>query len=495
MLDKTKKLGQVFTPEWLVNEILNASNYAGKDILRHYILEPACGNGRFLCEIVNRYIEVAKEEGQNNEQIINELGEYIIGIEIDKDTYDDCINNLNKILQEKLNINRINWRIYHQDTLNIYRDYLQYFDWIVGNPPYVRLHNLDNITREFIKKEFQFTKGTTDLYLTFFEMAFFMLKPTGKLGFITPNSFLHNTSYQSFRQFLKQQKKLTNLYDLKSNKVFDGYSTYTAITIFDNNYKEESFNYKELINRNFCEVNQINFNDIDGNKWVFSNQKNAQFLKEIQQKNKHQLQDFFNVQYGFATLRDRIFISKSIYKNDEISLFNGEEIENKILRPVVKGSKYKGSVNEIESILFPYFYHHGRYVAYSEEALSKQFPLAYAYLLKNKSELLTRDTDKKAQWFEFGRSQGLQTSHQEKIVVSTLVNGQVIFFRLPKEILVYSGIFITKKNQDIDWEIVENILSSDEFLQYVRLTGKDMSGGYKSLSSKQIKSFYIPNAI
>lgn len=44
MLDKTKKLGQVFTPKWLVDEILNASNYMGKGILHHYILEPACGN-------------------------------------------------------------------------------------------------------------------------------------------------------------------------------------------------------------------------------------------------------------------------------------------------------------------------------------------------------------------------------------------------------------------------------------------------------------------
>lgn len=374
--------------------------------------------------------------------------------------------------------------------LNTYTKYPQYFDYVLGNPPYVRLHNLDNNTREFIKNTFEFTKGTTDLYLAFFEMAFFMLNKQGKLGFITPNSFLYNTSYKLFRQFLKNQGKLSVLYNLKSNKVFDGYSTYTAISIFDNHQKEKNFIYKELIDNKFCQVNQIDFDALNDEKWVFANPENTQFLKKVEKKH-HQLQDFFNIQYGFATLRDKIFIGKSTRQSDEISLFYGEKIENKLLRPIVKGSRYKGSDDDMESVLFPYFYQDGRYVPYDEAELATQFPLAYAYLLKHKSELLKRDSDKKAQWFEFGRSQGLQTCHQEKIVVSTLVNEQIRFFRLPKDVLVYSGIFITKKSQDIDWGIAENTLGSDEFLHYVHLTGKDMSGGYKSLSSKQIKSFCI----
>ena len=131
-------------------------------------------------------------------------------------------------------------------------------------------------------------------------------------------------------------------------------------------------------------------------------------------------------------------------------MFRGFIIETAILNPIVKGSRYKGSSDDIEYILFPYHYQNGRYVAYDEQELASNFPLAYAYLLINKSELLKRDIDKKAQWFEFGRSQGLQTSHQEKIVVSTIVNDKVNFFKLPKNIFVYSGIFLTKKYDEID---------------------------------------------
>lgn len=492
MSDKVKKMGQVTTPDWIIHEILNACDYTGKGILKHYALEPACGNGQFLCEMVKRYIQAGKDNHLTNEQIISDLEQYIIGVEIDKKTYNECLDRLNKIAQTQLGVNNISWQVYHQNTLDFYQNYPNYFDWIMGNPPYVRVHHLDDDVRAVLKENFIFTKGTTDLYLAFFEMCFFMLNKTGKFGFITPNSFLYNTSYQYFRQFLQNKKKLKYLYNLKSNKVFDGYSTYTAISIFNNDYNENYFIYKELDTNIFYQVNEIYFDKINPKKWIFTNKENDDFLSQLN-SNHHALQDYFNIQYGFATLRDKIFIDKAIHKDGGLSLFRGFIIETAILNPIVKGSRYKGSSDDIEYILFPYHYQNGRYVAYDEQELASNFPLAYAYLLINKSELLKRDIDKKAQWFEFGRSQGLQTSHQEKIVVSTIVNDKVNFFKLPKNIFVYSGIFLTKKYDEIDWRIAQNALGSSEFLQYARLTGKDMSGGYKSLSSKQIKSYCPPN--
>ncbi len=490
-MTKIKQLGQVPTPDWIVREILDATDYQGKSILRRYALEPSCGDGAFLNEMVRRYIAAAKLEQQPNQQIADELGEFIIGVEIDEAAYAKCICRLNDLVQQELGGITVKWRIYQQDTLDFYRQYPHYFDWILGNPPYVRLHRLDDTMRARLRQEFRFTVGTTDLYLAFFEMAFSMLSKQGRLGFITPNSFLRNTSYQKFRQFLQEQRHLAALYDLKSHKVFDGFSTYTAISIFDFSQKQENFVYKELVGKNFAEINHIGFANLDSKKWTLSSRENSRFLDEMQHTNQARLQDFFHVQYGFATLRDKIFIGKPVKQNNGLSLFNGMEIESAVLRPIVKGSRYQGAADDVEAVLFPYFCRNGRYTAYQEDELKQKFPLAYAYLLHHRDELLKRDCDKNAQWFEFGRSQGLQTSHQEKIVVSTLVNGSVRFFRLPENVLVYSGIFITRKSPDVDWQIAENALASPEFFQYARLTGKDMSGGYKSLSSKQIKAFAV----
>ena len=57
--------------------------------------------------------------------------------------------------------------------------------------------------------------------------------------------------------------------------------------------------------------------------------------------------------------------------------------------------------------------------------------------------------------------------------------------------MMYSGLFIIKNKEFSDWALIENTLKSDEFYKYIRLTGKDFSGGYKSITSKQIKEFKV----
>ena len=142
-------------------------------------------------------------------------------------------------------------------------------------------------------------------------------------------------------------------------------------------------------------------------------------------------------------------------------------------------------------ILFPYEFENSRYRAITEEKLKQSYPNTYKYLLENKEELETRDLDKGALWYEFGRSQGLQSIHTEKIILSTLVNGRIDFYRVPEDVLMYSGLFIVKNKPFSDWSMIENTLKSEEFYRYIRLTGKDFSGGYKSITSKQIKEFRI----
>ena len=117
--------------------------------------------------------------------------------------------------------------------------------------------------------------------------------------------------------------------------------------------------------------------------------------------------------------------------------------------------------------------------------------MGYTYLASHKEELLKRDLDDRTAWYEFGRSQGIQSADKEKTVLSTLVYDQIRFFRLPEKVCVYSGILIAAKSEHSDWQLLADTLSSPEFFHYVRLTGKDFSGGYKSVSTKQIKEFPI----
>ena len=489
---KHKTLGQVFTPNWIISEILDLVGYDNEDILDKYILEPSSGDGAFLFEIVNRYINTCINKKIETLEIKERLEKYIYGVELDEVEYIKSIQNLNQLVNKKLNINEdLNWKVFNQNTLDFYKNHFGYFDFVVGNPPYIRIHNLETKTRETLKKDFLFSEGTIDIYLSFFEMGFKMLKNDGFLGYITPNSYLHNSSYNLFREYLKNERIVKTLIDFKANKVFKGFSTYTAITIINKNKNQDFFEYKELTNDKIEFVNNINFETLNKNDWSFTNTNDEDFLAQLEKDKNCAIRDFFDVQYGFATLRDKIFISKTMNYNDDLAYFNGILIEKKILKKVIKGSRFKGQINENEQILFPYELIDKRYTAIPEQKLITEYPYAYEYLLQNKEELESRDLDKGAIWYEFGRSQGVQSIHNEKIVLSTLVNGQIDYYKVPADVLMYSGLFIIKNKHYSDWNIIENTLESDDFYKYIRLTGKDFSGGYKSITSKQIKEFKI----
>ena len=494
-MTKHKTLGQVFTPQWIISEILDLLAYNNENILEKYILEPSSGDGAFLLEIATRYIDVCLSKNLSPLEIKQHLEKYIYAVEIDEIEYQKSVQNLNKLVKDKLGIEEdLNWNIYHQNTLNFYKNFINFFDFIVGNPPYIRIHNLDADTRAVLKQDFLFSEGTIDIYLSFFEMGFKMLKNNGLLGYITPNSYLHNSSYNLFREYLKNEKLVSKLIDFKANKIFKGFSTYTAITVINKNNPANYFEYRELINDKIKWVNDINFDSLSKKDWSFTNNENEGFLKELGKDKNATIKDFFDVQYGFATLRDKLFISETVSYNEDLTYFNGSLIEKKILKNVVKGSRFKGIINENEKILFPYESINGRYVVISEEKLVNEFPNTHRYLLKNKEELESRDIDKKAVWYEFGRSQGVQSIHHEKIVLSTLVNGQIDFYKVSEEVLMYSGLFIIKNKPYSDWKMIEDTLKSEEFYKYIRLTGKDFSGGYKSVTSKQIKEFKIKMA-
>ncbi len=189
---------------------------------------------------------------------------YIYGVEIDHAEHKKCTQYLDDITENKINT-KIDWKIFNENTLFIYKNFLSLFDFVFENPPYIRIHNIDIQTRDLLKNEFQFLEGTIDIYLTFFELCLKTLKNNGILGFITPNSFLHNSSYKNFRQYLKQNRIVKYLVDFKSHKVFNGFSTYTVISIFQKNYNKNQFEYYELENNLISFVNNINFEYLNDN--------------------------------------------------------------------------------------------------------------------------------------------------------------------------------------------------------------------------------------
>lgn len=165
MAKAVKRHGRVYTPDYLVKTILDFGGYNGNILLKKHVIDNSCGDGAFLKEIVHRYCSTFLSEKKDISELKLDLETYIHGIELDLQEKDTCISNLNQIA-EKYGIQYVNWDILNADTLTI-DNYNGRMDFVFGNPPYVRVHNLADSYNSV--KKFRFAEGgMTDLYIVFF---------------------------------------------------------------------------------------------------------------------------------------------------------------------------------------------------------------------------------------------------------------------------------------------------------------------------------------
>ena len=61
--------------------------------------------------------------------------------------------------------------------------------------------------------------GMQDLYMAFYEICLIMLAPDGRLAFLSPDSFLKNSSAGKFRVYLAENRMLDSLIDFKGYRV------------------------------------------------------------------------------------------------------------------------------------------------------------------------------------------------------------------------------------------------------------------------------------
>jgi adenine-specific DNA-methyltransferase len=467
-MSKKKNNGEVFTPQNIIDYMLNLTYKPEK---MDYVLEPGCGDGRFILSILKKLIEFY---GDDFEKINSKISK-IYGLELDKDNFNKSKENVENFLK---NYKRITERpkIFNCDALlNDVINSIK-FCYIIGNPPYIRIHNLKDEYKEILKKEYEFLRnGMVDLYYGFFELYKKCLKDDGVLCYITPNSFLYNNSAECLVQTMFSDRTIKTILDFKSEKMFENASTYTAITVIEKG--EKQFNYS-ILDQNFKESNNIS---------IDYNNTNFNFLKELQVgKSGKTFSELFKVKTGIATLADKIFVINEYETNDGLITFTKNKvnytIEESLTKKSVKASKFNGSFGRV---IFPYKKIGSKNVPITEDELRQNYPLGYDYLFANKVNLLKRDkgkTDEK-KWFLWGRTQGINNADGKKIIISPLFIDSPFKF-IDEEVVVYSGYYILSETQN-------EILKSENFISSLKKISKSIGAGWFSLQKKILENVII----
>jgi adenine-specific DNA-methyltransferase len=463
-----KENGVVFTNKHICDLIIKKINPK----INETICEPSVGKGAFIFSLFEYFRE-------NN--TIEEIADFFNNRLYCYDINNVFLDSFKKLVVEYFNYYGYDKELKFDNIIN--DDFLlsnNNYDVIIGNPPYVRIQNMNKEYLNILKLELKsVTLGNIDLYYAFLEKSLIYSK---KVGFIIPNSFIKNKSGFFIRNIIKN--RLSYLYDFKNEKVWSNISTYTSIVICDET-DTENFTY-ESNNKIILKSKK----DLLENNWVFDIQK-----KDINTKTNKLIDMINHYSGGLATIKDDVFKMDSY---DDLYCYKGIfKIEKEICKKYIKGTKSR-TFDDYKYIIYPYNIN-GKIL--KEEDLREKYPLAYEYLLSRKEDLLSRDkgkTSKYDSWYSYGRRQGLLKEKKGDCIILPLTflkSRNIHYIDIPKneECLVLSGILV-----DIKDGMKENfikVIKSDDFYYFCENNNKILSDKNKiddlwlTISASTIKDY------
>ncbi len=246
-----KKKGQYYTPTEIVRYILDTTGYRPESgIVGKRLIDPACGSGKFLVEASRRLV-AAYAGADDPARVLGEVRNALFGFDLNPFAcYLAEVNLLIQVLPlVRDTIARTGkpprlerFHIYNVDALAVpsrtyfyaqvgslmaeERDeveqikgrtpgtvYAGGFHFVVANPPYGA--KLTDAYKATLREDYaDVWRGQPDTYVFFYELALRLLAPSGRIGFITPNTFLMGTNTDKLRRRLLEAGRLTEIVDL-----------------------------------------------------------------------------------------------------------------------------------------------------------------------------------------------------------------------------------------------------------------------------------------
>lgn len=333
----------------IVDNILNIIDLQD-DFFSKKILEPACGQGIFILKLLadiyifcpddvllsnfienNIYfVDIQEEMIKKTKSNISKLYFYLFEKE-----YNGSFNGIVADFTEKKRSKIPS--LFDVSSNNIFEDFYDFFDYVIGNPPYVTLYgrrdkkDSEEQRIKYLKNYSQFPdsvkNGKINLVMLFLEHSLSLMKENGKLSFIIDVAFFE-TAYQYTRKYLLENSQINELH----------------INISDFNVASGQIILK--LTKSKSANNEVN---------IIDNKTKKSYL--IPQKNWYNKADEYKFRYNGCSIFKQIF-DKVEQKNDKTIL---ELFPNKNLRTCVMlldmedKFTFLGERNQENQLIYPYY--------------------------------------------------------------------------------------------------------------------------------------------
>ncbi len=224
--------GVVYTKAWVVELLLDLAEYrSDKNLVDAVAVEPAAGDGAFLGPMIDRLIASCRKLGRP----LSDCGGSLVAYELDVVSADRAralaVNILlergvEKAVAETLAASWVRTGDYLFEANSFEADF------VIGNPPYVRLEDIPEETAALYRETFSTMRGRADLYVAFFEAALCQLKIGGVCAFICADRWMRNQYGAELRQLVTSSYSVDVVLEMHNADAFhDEVDAYPAITV------------------------------------------------------------------------------------------------------------------------------------------------------------------------------------------------------------------------------------------------------------------------
>jgi hypothetical protein len=246
-LGERRRSSTVYTPAALTSFILDQAGFTGASVDADApVLDPACGGGVFLCEVLRRAalrLGNTPLRGAARRALLTFAKRNLYGVDVDPQARALTLAALRTSVQQlapgPLPRSFLDANVILDDFLlgdavgKLPPAKRGGFAFIVGNPPYVSTTRLENHRKTRFRQMFATAFGRVDLYTLFFERSIPLLRSDGVLAFITPDKFLASETSTVLREYLVRHGSVRSIARFHSHKVFPGAAVVPCITVVE----------------------------------------------------------------------------------------------------------------------------------------------------------------------------------------------------------------------------------------------------------------------
>lgn len=348
-------------------------------LLQITIIDPACGSGAFLNEALNfliaehTFIDELQAKLFGDAMVLSDVEKSILennlfGVDLNEESVEIAKLSLwLRTAQPNRKLNDLNNNIKCGNSLiddeaiagakafNWHLEFPQIFekggfDVVIGNPPYV-LMQPSNTNEEILNyfKNFEVASYKIDLFHLFFEKSINLLKQNGKLGFITPNTYLTNKYIRKLRNFILINTKVELVVNYQDSVFFDANVDVATLILT----KEKTPNDKiAIFNSNLGIIDFVSEKkQID---WINESENTFNIKEEFKLdfKNCLTFNDIGNSYFGIQAFDRKSSISNEKETENYLPLIDGSEINryelstpNKFFNFISSNIKSGGDLN------------------------------------------------------------------------------------------------------------------------------------------------------